>query len=233
MECPKCQQEIPSNIDECPECGVIISKVKKRFIQPPQEPKKEDEPIIKRYNPKLRKCPDCEHDVSYRAKTCPQCGADLPQKNGCSSVLAIMFLLFIVLWGYNQYNKVSNKPPELSQAEKELQRAEGERKRAIEYELCKTDLKCWAEKHDTSAIIAAEPLIEKMAKYQFEWTDGILEPKLLRFRWHNIKNLSVTYIGDKIKMQNGFGAWQNMIYEIDYDTINKKVIDIRLRDGRL
>ena len=42
----------------------------------------------------------------------------------------------------------------------------------------------------------------------------------------------ITYRGDKIKFQNGFGAWSWYIYECDYDLKNEKVIDVRAEPGR-
>lgn len=235
MLCPKCKKEIDDNSIECPECGVIISKAKNRplhqHIIEHQEP-----PPEKKVNPKLRKCPDCGGDLSFKAQTCPHCGLVLPKQNGCIGCLTLFVVLFVVVWGYDKYTTFMNAPTPEAKVQQaindEKQKIERERQRAEYNEKCKTDLNCWADKHSLKAIYAADKTIERMAKYQFEWTDGVLEPKISRYRWLNIKNLTVTYLGDKIKMQNGFGAWQNMIYEIDYDPVNEKVLDIRLRNGR-
>ena len=53
------------------------------------------------------------------------------------------------------------------------------------------------------------------------------------FRWKNEDRGILTYIGDKIRFQNGFGAWQDMIYECDYDPSTKSAMDVRVRPGRL
>jgi len=98
---------------------------------------------------------------------------------------------------------------------------------------CESDLKCWAKKHLLDATFASEDLIEKASTYQFEWTVSVFGSKFSHFKWHDKDKLSITYVGDKIKMQNGFSAWSNIIYEVDYDTINKKVLDIRMKRGRL
>ena len=106
-------------------------------------------------------------------------------------------------------------------------------KRKEEVENCRKDLTCWAEKKIISASYLCKPLIERQAKYSFEWTDGFFGSKLTRYRWKNKPKGIVTYIGDRIKFQNGFGAWQNMIYECDYDPDNDSVLDVKVRTGRL
>ena len=75
--------------------------------------------------------------------------------------------------------------------------------------------------------------VERLAKYSFEWTDGVLGSKFTHFRWLNKEKGTVTFIGDKIKFQNGFGAWGNYIYECDFDPKSNVVIDVRAREGRL
>ena len=93
---------------------------------------------------------------------------------------------------------------------------------------CRRDIQCWGDDNLLSATFACETLIERMARYDFEWTDGWLEPKFSHFRWHDIDRSTVTFIGDKIKFQNGFGAWQRVAYECDYDPDADQVLDIRI-----
>ena len=40
-------------------------------------------------------------------------------------------------------------------------------------------------------------------------------------------------MGDKIMLQNGFGAWQNYVYVCTFDTQKEEVVDLRLGPGRL
>lgn len=102
-----------------------------------------------------------------------------------------------------------------------------------EEQKCKKDLQCWADRKSISAAVRCQKPVESMAKYDFEWTDGWLEPKFSHFRWDNKGKLWVTYIGDKIKFQNGFGAWQRYRYECDFDTMNDVVLDVRAQPGRI
>ena len=72
-----------------------------------------------------------------------------------------------------------------------------------------------------------------MAKNNFEWTDGVLEPKFSHYRWKDQSLGEITYIGDKIKFQNGFGAWIFHTYECDLDSTGTRVLDVRASPGRL
>jgi hypothetical protein len=52
-------------------------------------------------------------------------------------------------------------------------------------EECRKSLQCWGEKHMVSAAVRCREPIERLAKNNFEWTDGILEPKFSHYRWKN------------------------------------------------
>ena len=98
---------------------------------------------------------------------------------------------------------------------------------------CRADLLCWAEKHFATASVYCPPEIERFAKYDFKWTDGLLEVKLSRYAWKNKNKGIISYVGDKIKLQNGFGAFSNHIYICDVDTLNNQIINIKMAPGRL
>lgn len=98
---------------------------------------------------------------------------------------------------------------------------------------CQMDLQCWGDKHNVAAGVYCDDYVEKLAKYSHEWTDGMLEPKFSHFRWKDRSKGYITYIGDKIKFQNGFGAWQNYVYECDLDPETNTVLDVRAQPGRL
>jgi hypothetical protein len=98
---------------------------------------------------------------------------------------------------------------------------------------CKTDLQCWGNKYSVEAAVTCQPIIERMAKWSYKWTDGMLEPKFSHFRWKDKGRGTVTYIGDKLQLQNGFGAWGNVIYECDYSPATDKVVDVRVHQGRI
>ena len=88
---------------------------------------------------------------------------------------------------------------------------------AAEDIICRQDLQCWGDKNALAATFACEPLIESMARYDYKWTDGWLGVKLERFRWNNRAEGSLSYTGDEIQFQNGFGAWLRMTYWCHYN----------------
>lgn len=123
------------------------------------------------------------------------------------------------------------KKRNIEQARIKAQEKEANKKE--EEDVCKQNIQCWGDKHLLSATISCQPWVEKLAKYDHQWTDGWTETKFSRFKWYDPAAKTVTYIGDKIKFQNGFGAWQHMIYECDYDTLGQKVLNVRATPGRL
>jgi hypothetical protein len=125
---------------------------------------------------------------------------------------------------------------QLAQKEEEarlLKEAENAAAKRAEEERCKTDLQCWGEKAWIRGGSRCSDLIERMAKHDFEWTDGVFETKFSHFRWRDVEAGIVTIIGDKIKMQNGFGAWTHMTYECDFNPATETVSDVRVREGRI
>jgi hypothetical protein len=83
--------------------------------------------------------------------------------------------------------------------------------------------------------------IEPKARYDFRWTDGLLESKLPRARWstrHDIvqrfgPKRVIEYQGNALQLQNGFGAWARVTYECDFDPVTERLIDARLEGAGL
>ncbi|MBY5538713.1 hypothetical protein HFO60_01280 [Rhizobium leguminosarum] len=98
--------------------------------------------------------------------------------------------------------------------------------------ICRKDFNCWSNKFNRAATKACAPKIERAAKNGFEWTDSFTSPKFPR-AVINDNGASITYVGDTIKMQNGFGAWIIMTYECDFDTIAGSVVAVRVNPGQL
>ena len=48
-------------------------------------------------------------------------------------------------------------------------------KEEAEIATCSKRLQCWGDKHNLAATFACQPLIEGLAKYDYEWTDGWLD----------------------------------------------------------
>ena len=98
---------------------------------------------------------------------------------------------------------------------------------------CRASLQCWGDKHSLSASVYCPDEIEGLGRYDHEWIDGWLGSKFSRFAWKDRTAGTVTYIGDQIKFQNGFGAWIQHTYQCDFDPVNKRVLDVRAAAGRL
>lgn len=122
-----------------------------------------------------------------------------------------------------------------AQAQAEIAKAEAEATKAkAEAEAkCKEDLACWGNDHNMAATIVCRRPVERLACYAHKWTDGWLEPKFGHFRWRDQAQGIVTYTGDAIQFQNGFGAWENHVYECDYDPASESVLEVRASPGRL
>jgi hypothetical protein len=97
---------------------------------------------------------------------------------------------------------------------------------------CSKDFNCWSNKFNRAATKACAPQVERAAKNNFEWTDSFTAPKFPRAAI-NDNGASITYVGDAIKMQNGFGAWIIMTYECDFDTVAGSAVAVRVNPGQL
>jgi hypothetical protein len=98
---------------------------------------------------------------------------------------------------------------------------------------CRQDLQCWGDKHLIAAGVWCRDKIEKLAKYQAEWTDRWYEQKFSRFRWADRTKGTLVYTGDKVKFQNGFGAWSPMTYSCEFDPLEKKILNVNAWEGRI
>jgi hypothetical protein len=116
---------------------------------------------------------------------------------------------------------VIGKPEfQAKQAKRQAEQAEQQAKQAAE---CAVDLKCLDTKYSAEANVACEKPIERLAKNNFQWFDY---PKFSHLRRGPVLG-SMTVIGERIKYQNGFGAWIIHHYECDFDTRSKTVLAVR------
>jgi len=169
----------------------------------------------------LKPCKECKKEVSTSAKVCPHCGVKDPAVPAGSALVGLVVFVVIIggcvtLLGGGSDDKQSPPPaPKVSDEE------------------CKKTLQCWGDRHLVGAAVRCASHIEKLVKFDHKWTDGMLEPKMSHFRWLDKEAGTLTYIGDKIQFQNGFGAWQAHIYECDYNPATESPIAVSARPGRL
>lgn len=104
---------------------------------------------------------------------------------------------------------------------------------AISDAACKADLQCWGDRHSIPAGVRCTNPVERLALNSHKWTDGFFESKFPRFGWKDKAAGTLTYAGDSIQFQNGFGAMVNHRYECDYDPASEQVIAVRAAPGRM
>lgn len=169
----------------------------------------------------LKPCKSCKHQIDTSAKTCPNCGVANPGVTAGQSLMGLIFLCVIIgavaaacSGGGSDRAQVAEQPK-------------------IDDATCRKDLQCWGDKQSIPASVYCKDPVARLAKYSARWTDGVLEPKFSRFRWLDQSRGTMTFIGDKIEFQNGFGAFQAHIYECDFDPANNMVLGVRAQPGRL
>lgn len=103
---------------------------------------------------------------------------------------------------------------------------------SVKAQCASDDSQCLYSKYTLDAVRTCRPLIQRLAKYDYDWTDGMLTPTFSHFR-HNQSTNTMTFIGDQIKMVNGFGNEIRHTYECDFDMGTKKVVNYSAQPGRI
>jgi hypothetical protein len=93
---------------------------------------------------------------------------------------------------------------------------------------CRKDLICWAGRSRAFAERVCPDRIEAYSQYQFKWINGFFSSKFSDYKWGDEKSGSVILMGDALQFQNGFGAWQNIVYacEVNIDTSSIGVVEV-------
>jgi|GEM_PF-5820603 len=94
---------------------------------------------------------------------------------------------------------------------------------------CRRDPECMYKKSAVAASVRCKQAIEQLAdgnSITYRWTDGMLDSKFSDYRLKRIGAL--TYLGDALEAQNGYGAWLKLRYECDFDVESGKVLDARI-----
>jgi hypothetical protein len=245
----------------CPQCGAVYAKVEARLLRQQQEaalakrkgtlasthdresaraPVPAAVPAAARTSRALINCKDCGGIVSKKAEKCPHCGAPVPKppKLGCGGLLGILLLLGLLspLLVPTQDEPTSadraSAPAPVSAPKKDPPPSRPREPQISDAE-CMRDLQCWGDRNGIRAGYPCRRAVERLANYSHEWTDGWLGSKFPRFRWHDRAAGQLTFIGDSIRFQNGFGAWENYKYTCDYDPRTDMVLDVSAWPGRL
>ena len=69
--------------------------------------------------------------------------------------------------------------------------------------------------------------VQEQAKFSHKWINGWLEDKL-HFYMSNKETGVDIYFGNKVKFQNGYGAWLRYAYKCYWDKTNEPVLSVDL-----
>lgn len=185
-------------------------------------------------------CSECGKNISDKATACPHCGTPPAVKSTAAIkpqwslfTRGMIALFFVVLLGILTISERTTKEAPrraVSLDSTRIEQIEQTRRKEME---CRKSLECWGEKKSLLATMQCQDKIEKLAKHQAEWTDGWLGSKFTHYKWRDQTNGIITYVGDRIKFQNGFGAWTPIVYECDFDTRDDNALAVRAQEGRL
>lgn len=142
-------------------------------------------------------------------------------KNYAKENLILGGLVIAAAWWYFSPTKATVEPAAQAVAKQQEDAA------------CKESLDCFASEYQGRAGVDCRGPIEHLAKNNFEWTTGAFEARFPRARWLDQSAKTITYVGDTIKFQNGFGAWVIHTVECDYDPQAKTVLAVRATPGQL
>ncbi len=156
----------------------------------------------------LKQCKECKKEVSSSANKCPHCGVSHPTTTASDVLKGLGVLLVIVISGVLFFGGDDEPTPEDIQQAKE----------------CRADIDCIGYKKIFDAGFSCGNIIEQFAKYDVEWGSGY---KFNRYLWKNKEQGIVTYSGNNVKFQNGFGAWQKKSYQCDFNVDIDRVVDVR------
>lgn len=167
----------------------------------------------------LIKCSECGTEVSDKAAVCVKCGAPVkPTKasapSGCAVIVLIVLGVSIAATVIGSISSGTEAKP----AEESCQ---------------KDDLSCLGNKGVVTAGVYCQDAVEHLARHSVRWTDSTFGLRFSRFRWTDKPGGAITYIGDKAEFQNGFGAYDPVIYQCDLANDSKTVLDARVSEGRL
>lgn len=105
---------------------------------------------------------------------------------------------------------------------------EKEQKAKEEEAKCLDDAECYSSKHHRGDYIC-KVAVENSARYQFKWTDGVIEPKFSSYSWYDKDNKLVTLYGHRAQAQNGFGAFKNIQYSCTFNADTGEVLSTNLQ----
>ena len=165
-----------------------------------------------------RRSPTAQRAGNQTTTVPPNPESDAGERTGKEFVVLIAFLALLLAF---VVVSISDDPKGAERQERAAEQAERDAEQQTP-----------AQRGEVAALVRCPERVERLAQYTHRWTDGFLEPKFSRSRPTGNRNV-VTYLGDRIEFQNGFGAWQPHVYECDLNVVTRQVVAVRARPGRL
>lgn len=178
----------------------------------------------------MRTCKQCKQTFDSKTHDCPHCGTHHKSSVG-RIALAIVKWTAISSLGLIILGMFFGKEGEATQPATPATNTSATQEQPSEEQGCETNLECWADKNWAEADAYCQEPVQKLGKYTARWTDKALERKFDRYKWKDQQGGIITYAGDKIEFQNGFGAYQPHTYTCDFDTRKKAVLAVSASPG--
>jgi hypothetical protein len=98
--------------------------------------------------------------------------------------------------------------------------------------LCRHDLNCTLGGKIQDAVAQCQSAVESHSRWNFRWSAG--RSPFAGYRWNPkapVEKGLVDFYGDRLELQNGFGAWMNYQYVCTYDTNGRRVFQVAMHTG--
>lgn len=159
----------------------------------------------------MKYCLNCKQALLSNEKHCTYCGQAKPPPMWQLLFLGFIFAAGIFSWIYTALT-------------------DGKSAAEVAAE-CRKSLQCTYNHSVYSARTACKEAIERHARFDVKWTDT--NSPFTEAKWINSNKRIIGLVGDKVRFQNGFGAWQAINYECVWDAEADKLVTVNLAEGRL
>ena len=163
-------------------------------------------------------CPECKGSVSDTLDCCPHCGykikiVQMDGENKKDSYRLIVTAIIILIIIFSLISFCSSPSPSPSPKTETPDSSSTS-----------------PEEQATKALIGASVYckndIEKASKFDVKWVDDLFSFKFSKYVWLDQDKGIIAAFGDKARFQNIYGAYENIDYRCDFDSINNKVLKV-------
>lgn len=176
----------------------------------------------------LNECKKCHQPAPKWAMNCPHCSAKQQPVRAKDIVIGLLVIAGAItlysLGATESSTATSTEITENAVATTATQPTDSQ---------CMKDINCWFEHTMPAASYPCQEAIEKQAKYEVKWDDSFMSLAFTQAAWSNQEEGVIVLMGDKVKFQNGYGAFQNMRYTCTWSPATETVLDVAVEPGRI